>query len=250
MAVETATSGAPGDPSEALDVLVIRIEDSSRGDTILSPTLKFRWVTDRSFAPILSKSASPSRPDHKELGPSPSISKVKPLWSAADDCYKFQHFESQWNHVVHSRILRAAFRHSSLIDFCSITGASIHKTYTRTETPSHFNRKVDFCVFVNVETPELRATALGSPFHSVNHTEYPALLHRPIPLLKNLYPPAKPDPTPIIAKESARGRPAKARASTAVPTGHGTQSSDFTKTPDARNRKFAALAALLQTAKH
>ncbi|KAK2023726.1 hypothetical protein LX32DRAFT_600204 [Colletotrichum zoysiae] len=193
MAVETATFGGPDDPPEALDVLVSRIEDFSRGDAILSPTLKepmnaeqranrrqFKWVTDRSFAPILSKSASPSRPDREELGPSPSISKAKSLWSAADDCYKFQHFESQWNHVVHSRILRAAFKHSSLIDFCSITGAAIHKDYTRTETPSHFNRKVDFCDFVNVETPELRATALGSPFHSVNHTEYPALLHRPI----------------------------------------------------------------------
>ncbi|KDN63653.1 hypothetical protein CSUB01_11801 [Colletotrichum sublineola] len=94
IAVETAMFDGPDDPREALDVLVRKIDDFARGEAILSPThaqkltmdagvgtncRQFKWIKERSFAPILPNSASPLHPDRDELGPSPSISKVKSL---------------------------------------------------------------------------------------------------------------------------------------------------------------------------
>ncbi|KAI8309400.1 hypothetical protein K4K61_001702, partial [Colletotrichum sp. SAR11_59] len=58
--------------------------------------------------------------------------------------------------------------------------AKIHPDYNQTGKRSHYNRKVDFCVFLKQDTPALRVAARTSPINSVNHTDYPALLSRPI----------------------------------------------------------------------
>ncbi|KAL0929964.1 uncharacterized protein CTRU02_215173 [Colletotrichum truncatum] len=188
-AIRPTSFGGPVDPPEALDAIVTGIDKLASGAAIISHTAKesvqeearanrrvFRWVEDRSFTDSLSSSTS----DRHSLGPTPSVSEVKRIWSNADDCYEFQHFESQWNCAVHHQILFAAFGHSSSLGFCSVTGVQIHPNYARGSKVSHHNKKVDFCVFVNRESPRLTAAALLSPFQSVNHTDYPPLLRRPI----------------------------------------------------------------------
>lgn len=62
------------------------------------------------------------------------------------------------------------------------TSAQIHSTYTRSDKSAHHNKKVDFCVYVKEISPELDAAILASPAESINHTDYPGLLRRPIGL--------------------------------------------------------------------
>ncbi|GKT97255.1 hypothetical protein Ct61P_15105 [Colletotrichum tofieldiae] len=128
--VEPISFGGPVEPPAALDRLVGRIEDSVSGIAIISHAVEqsvpeeadrnrsqFRWVRQRPFAPRADTSSSPSR---DELDPTPSVSEVNPIWSNVDDCYHFQHFENQWNCVVHSQILLVTFKHSGNLGYCSL----------------------------------------------------------------------------------------------------------------------------------
>ncbi|KAK2052991.1 hypothetical protein LY76DRAFT_525582 [Colletotrichum caudatum] len=191
-AVESATFDGDAELPASLDHLVSRIEDLARGNGIISHTEKealyqqratlrrFRWVKESSFA--LPPSSGQAQSSRNELGPTPTLDTVNKIWNDADDCQGFQHFEIQWNCAVHFKILEAALAHCRNLGFCICTGVQIHPDYTRGAKASHHNKKVDFCVFVNERSPELTRAALTSPFQSVNQTEYPALLERPIAL--------------------------------------------------------------------
>ncbi|KAK2052530.1 hypothetical protein LY76DRAFT_598530 [Colletotrichum caudatum] len=200
-AVEIMSFGGLDDPPEKLDDLVTRIDELAKGKGILSKSVQgsireaqeqnrrwFRWVEDVSFAETSATIAGASTPGmvsfikrkRDELGPTPSLHDARLIWSNAEDCYRFQHFESQWNCAVHHQILQAAFHLSPQLGFCSVTGVQIHPDYTRGGRVSHHNKKVDFCIFLNQDSPELKAAALQSPITSLNQTDYPALLTRPI----------------------------------------------------------------------
>ncbi|KAK1963041.1 hypothetical protein LY78DRAFT_705425 [Colletotrichum sublineola] len=198
-AVESVSFDGEAELPAELDNVVSRIEDLARGNGIISHTYKveslyqqratsrrFRWVKESSFAPPPpppSTNQAQSRSSSRdELGPTPTIDTVNKIWTNADDCQGFQHFEMQWNCAVHFKLLEAALEHSSHLGFCICTGVQIHADYTRGAKVSHHNKKVDFCVFVKQRCPELTRAALTSPFQSVNQTEYPALLERPIAL--------------------------------------------------------------------
>ncbi|KAK6221467.1 hypothetical protein QIS74_04760 [Colletotrichum tabaci] len=185
-AVEYVSFDGDADLPGALDDLVSRIEDLARGNGIISHTEKrgasrrFRWIKETSFAPPPSSGQAQSTRD--ELGPTPALEMVNKIWTDADDCQSFQHFEIQWNCAVHFKMLEVALGHFRRLGFCICTGVQIHSNYTRGAKVSHHNKKVDFCIFVNEHSPELTRAALTSPFQSVNQTEYPALLERPIAL--------------------------------------------------------------------
>ncbi|KAK2036375.1 hypothetical protein LZ31DRAFT_561188 [Colletotrichum somersetense] len=191
-AVEPVSFDGEAELPAALDDLVSRIEDLARGNGIISHTEKetlyqqrgksrrFKWIKESSFAPPPSYDQAESSRD--ELGPTPTLETVNKIWNDADDCQSFQHFEIQWNCAVHFKMLEMALAHSRHLGFCICTGVQIHPDYTRGAKASHHNKKVDFCVFVNERSPELTRAALTSPFQSVNQTEYPALLERPIAL--------------------------------------------------------------------
>ncbi|KZL82761.1 hypothetical protein CI238_13189, partial [Colletotrichum incanum] len=191
-AVESVSFDSDVDLPAALDDLVSRIEDLARGNGVISHTEKemlyrqrgtsrrFRWIKESSFAPPPSPGQAQSSRD--ELGPTPTLETVNKIWTDADDCQSFQHFEIQWNCAVHFKMLEMALTHFHQLGFCICTGVQIHPNYTRRAKASHHNKKVDFCVFVNEHSPELTRAALTSPFQSVNQTDYPALLERPIAL--------------------------------------------------------------------
>ncbi|KAE9566607.1 hypothetical protein CGMCC3_g17233 [Colletotrichum fructicola] len=191
-AVEHVNLNGDAKLPDALDKLVLRIEDLGKGNRIISHAEKetlyqqqkisrrFRWVKGDSFdSPPPEDEAKETR---DELGPTPALETVNRIWSDAEDCQNFQHFEIQWNCAVHFKILEVALAHFRRLGFCICTGVQIHSDYTRGSKASHHNKKVDFCVFVNEQCPELTRAALTSPFQSVNQTEYPALLQRPIAL--------------------------------------------------------------------
>ncbi|KAK7433525.1 hypothetical protein Landi51_13880 [Colletotrichum acutatum] len=190
-AVESVSFDSDADLPPAVDDIVSRIEELARGEGIVSHTEKetlnqqrgasrrFRWIKETSFARPPSGQVESTR---DELGPTPTLETVNKIWTDADDCQSFQHFEMQWNCAVHFKILEVALAHFQHLGFCNCTGVQIHPNYTRGAKASHHNKKVDFCVFVNEHSPELTRAALTSPFQSVNHTEYPALLERPIAL--------------------------------------------------------------------
>ncbi|KAK0371739.1 hypothetical protein CLIM01_10893 [Colletotrichum limetticola] len=190
-AVEAVSFDSDADLPPAVDNIVSRIEELARGEGIVPHTEKetlnqqrgasrrFRWIKETSFA------RPPSGQDEStrdELGPTPTLERVNKIWTDADDCQSFQHFEMQWNCAVHFKILEVALAHFQHLGFCNCTGVQIHTNYTRGAKASHHNKKVDFCVFVNEHSPELTRAALTFPFQSVNHTEHPALLERPIAL--------------------------------------------------------------------
>ncbi|KAJ3955234.1 hypothetical protein N0V92_008250, partial [Colletotrichum tropicale] len=144
---ETMTFTGRAAPPEQLKALNSRLDRLNRtGKGILSKSAK------SSIASVITRAAD-------ELGPTPSVPDVMLIWSNAEDCRHFNHFESQWNCAVHHLVLHTAFRDSRHLGFCSI---------------------VDFCVFLKQDTPALRDAAKKSPIKSVNHTDYPALLSRPI----------------------------------------------------------------------
>ncbi|KAI3532068.1 hypothetical protein CABS02_13978, partial [Colletotrichum abscissum] len=188
-AVESVSFDSDAELPPAVDNIVARIEELARGEGIISHTEKetlnqqrgasrrFRWIKETSFARPPSGQAESTR---DELGPTPTLETVNKIWTDADDCQSFQHFEMQWNCAVHFKILEVALAHFQHLGFCNCTGVQIHPNYTRGAKASHHNKRVDFCVFVNEHSPELTRAALTSPFQSVNHTEYPALLERPI----------------------------------------------------------------------
>ncbi|KAF4885553.1 hypothetical protein CGCF415_v015357 [Colletotrichum fructicola] len=197
---ETTTFTGRVAPPEQLKALNDRLERlNGTGKGILSRSTKasiqeakedietqnlFEKVVDDFFEPDQTPSqssiASVITRTADELGPTPSVSDVMLIWSNAEDCRHFKHFESQWNCAVHHLVLQTAFRDSKHLGFCSIAGAQIHPDYNQTGKRSHYNRKVDFCVFLKQDTPALRVAARTSPINSVNHTDYPALLSRPI----------------------------------------------------------------------
>ncbi|KZL81264.1 hypothetical protein CI238_12580, partial [Colletotrichum incanum] len=182
-------------PPDALQALVQRIKFLAAGHGIVSPSHKdallreaetnyqFEWVEDKTFTPPLPTDAIPTRTapfERDGFGPTPAISAVKRIWSNANDCETFQHFEPQWNCAVHFPILETAFEASRRVSFCNCTAAQIHRDYVRTGMSSRHNKRVDFCIFVRDDTPALELKAMTAPFKSINHTEYPALLTRPL----------------------------------------------------------------------
>ncbi|EFQ36611.1 uncharacterized protein GLRG_11756 [Colletotrichum graminicola M1.001] len=200
-AVEIMSFGGLADPPEKLDDLATRIDELAKGKGILSKSVQgsireaqeqnrrwFRWVEDVSFAEASATITGAStlsmvsfiKRTRDELGPTPSLHDARLIWSNAEDCYRFQHFESQWNCAVHYQILEAAFQASPQLGFCGVTGVQIHPDYTRSGRVSHHNKKVDFCIFLKQDSPELKAAALQSSIKSLNQTDYPALLTRPI----------------------------------------------------------------------
>ncbi|KAF4892660.1 hypothetical protein CGCVW01_v014211 [Colletotrichum viniferum] len=197
---ETMTFTGRAAPPEQLKALNSRLDRLNRtGKGILSKSAKasiqeakenidtqnlFENVTDDFFEPDQTPSqssiASVITRTADELGHTPGVPDVILIWSNAEDCRHFNHFESQWNCAVHHLVLHTAFRDSRHLGFCSITGAQIHPDYSQSGKRSHYNKRVDFCVFLKQDTPALRDAAKKSPIKSVNHTDYPALLSRPI----------------------------------------------------------------------
>ncbi|KAK1975708.1 hypothetical protein LZ30DRAFT_605024 [Colletotrichum cereale] len=183
-------------PPPALNQLFNSIEALGRGIGIVSRTheaslraeastdRQFRWVRDETFAqdPATSTSTSPSLPRRDELGPTPLIDTVKEIWSEAEDAETVCHEEGQWNSAVHRPLLHNALKHVQCIGVCICTSAQVHSSYTRSDKSAHHNKKVDFCVYVKEMSPELYAAILASPTESINHTDYPGLLRRPIGL--------------------------------------------------------------------
>lgn len=62
------------------------------------------------------------------------------------------------------------------------TSAPLTKEYApKTTTSLPRDRRVDFCIHIEPDTPQhVIPTVLRSPSQSINHTEYAALLHKPI----------------------------------------------------------------------
>ncbi|KAK1958671.1 hypothetical protein LY78DRAFT_685942 [Colletotrichum sublineola] len=200
MAIENSIAymsfNGPVVPPTPLNQVLNCIEALGRGTGIVSCTheqslraealadRRFRWVRDDTFARdrVTPTSTSQFLPHRDELGPTPLIDTVKEIWSEADDAETIRHEEGQWNTAVHRPLLHNALKHIQRIGVCNCTSAQIHSKYTRSDKSAHHNKKVDFCVYVKEMSPELDAVILASPTESINHTDYPGLLQRPIGL--------------------------------------------------------------------
>ncbi|KAH0422363.1 hypothetical protein CcaCcLH18_12854 [Colletotrichum camelliae] len=196
-AITSVSFGSEMDRPALLDELESRIELLAGGSGIVSPAHKnallsqaqrsrqFSWVKNKSFAripPLRAAQDSIPQSSRDRLGPTPTVDWVKEIWRQADDAEKMGHHEGQWNCAVHYPLLYAALRHFQQMGVCDCTTAQIHADYARFDKIAHHNKRVDFCAYVKDDSPELNATALASPFQSINHTEYPGLLQRPIAL--------------------------------------------------------------------
>ncbi|KAI8302820.1 hypothetical protein K4K61_007672 [Colletotrichum sp. SAR11_59] len=218
-AIESVSFGSGMDRPALLDDLESRIETLAEGSGIVSPTHKnslvsqaqrsrqFSWVKNKSFARIPPRRAAQDSTllsSRDQLGPTPTVEWVKEIWRQADDAEKVGHHEGQWNCAVHYPLLYAALRHFQQMGVCSwcaylptpqppswilvsdcnylSTTAQIHADYARFDKIAHHNKRVDFCVYVKDDPPELIATTLASPFQSINHTDTAGLLQRPIAL--------------------------------------------------------------------
>ncbi|KAK1951950.1 hypothetical protein LY78DRAFT_664541 [Colletotrichum sublineola] len=115
------------------------------------------------------------------LGPTPQLHEALRLWHAAQRADK-GYGEDQWNCAVHYPILELALGHDKTVGYCSCTSATLPKEFApRTSTNLPRDRRVDFCVHVEPESlGHVTRTLLRSPSQSINHTEFPALLHKPI----------------------------------------------------------------------
>ncbi|KAL3303748.1 hypothetical protein RB213_001121 [Colletotrichum asianum] len=188
-AIESVSFGSGMDRPALLDDLESRIETLAEGSGIVSPTHKnslvsqaqrsrqFSWVKNKSFARIPPRRAAQDSTllsSRDQLGPTPTVEWVKEIWRQADDAEKVGHHEGQWNCAVHYPLLYAALRHFQQM--------GIHADYARFDKIAHHNKRVDFCVYVKDDPPELIATTLASPFQSINHTDTAGLLQRPIAL--------------------------------------------------------------------
>ncbi|KAH9225232.1 hypothetical protein K456DRAFT_1755518 [Colletotrichum gloeosporioides 23] len=198
-AIESVSFGSGMDRPILLDELESRIETLAEGSGIVSPTHKvgsiplsqaqrsrqFSWVKNKSFARIPPRhAAQESTPlsSRDQLGPTPTVEWVKEIWRQADDAEKMGHLEGHWNCAVHYPLLYATLRHFQQMGVCSCTTAQIHADYARFDKIAHHTKRVDFCVYVKDDSPELIATTLASPFQSINHTLTAGLLQRPIAL--------------------------------------------------------------------
>ncbi|KAF4807643.1 hypothetical protein CGCSCA5_v013183 [Colletotrichum siamense] len=196
-AIESVSFGSGMDRPILLDELESRIETLAEGSGIVSPTHKnslvsqaqrsrqFSWVKNKSFSRMSPRRApqdSTPLSSRDQLGPTPTVEWVKEIWRQADDAEKMGHHEGHWNCAVHYPLLYAALRHFQQMGVCSCTTAQIHADYARFDKIAHHNKRVDFCVYVKDDSPELIATTLASPFQSINHTDTAGLLQRPIAL--------------------------------------------------------------------
>ncbi|KAK2022580.1 hypothetical protein LX32DRAFT_573375 [Colletotrichum zoysiae] len=150
----------------------------------------FQWARNVVFArsrPSTLPSPSqdtPARVDtvRQALGPTPQLHEALCLWHAAQRADK-GYGEDQWNCAVHYPILELALGHDKAVGHCSwwvsFLLAELYAPKTSTSLPR--DRRVDFCVHIEPDTPQrVTRTLLRSPSQSINHTEYPALLHKPI----------------------------------------------------------------------
>ncbi|OHE98078.1 hypothetical protein CORC01_06592 [Colletotrichum orchidophilum] len=204
MAIENSISEMSFDgltvPPPALNNILNSIEILGRGIGIVSRTQEaalrskaesnrqFRWVRDDTFAPDLASPTStlPSsigaQPHRDQLGPTPDFDTINEIWWEAFDAETVRHEEGQWNSAVHRPLLHNALKHIQSIGVCNCTSAQIHSSYTRSDKSAHHNKKVDFCVYVKEESEQLKAKIPTTPAQSINHTDYPGLLQRPIGL--------------------------------------------------------------------
>ncbi|CAG9975223.1 unnamed protein product [Clonostachys byssicola] len=136
--------------------------------------------------------------ERTNLGVMPPIADLVEIWREANTCEVNGHSEAAWNSEVHSPLLKAALRYSVVnqpgdprpvkIAHTNMTTAQIiecYSLYQRTKPEKRADR-VDFCFYLQPKSQPtkgaLSSAAQRSVHGSINHTDYIALLNRPISL--------------------------------------------------------------------
>ncbi|WAO97376.1 Hypothetical protein NCS54_01510100 [Fusarium falciforme] len=133
--------------------------------------------------------------DRDQLGSTPSLEDVNDILQAAAECQGNFHAEPGWNMLVHSEVLRLAFRPAGLpkfehmVNFMPCSTAGLIDAYLPSSSVS---KKVDFCIYIDPahddDNPpaESQSAVLNSrdqlPDGVINHTDYYPLRDRPIAL--------------------------------------------------------------------
>ncbi|KAI8306407.1 hypothetical protein K4K59_011508 [Colletotrichum sp. SAR11_240] len=160
----------------AKDAVFARSRPSPARDTLAQADTGVRPASN----PELSTTVDDAT-ERRALGPTPRLHEALRLWHAAQRAEK-GYGEDQWNCAVHYPMLELALGHDKAIGYCSCTSAPLTKEYAPKTTASlPRDRRVDFCIHIEPDTPQhVIPTVLRSPSQSINHTEYAALLHKPI----------------------------------------------------------------------
>jgi hypothetical protein len=139
------------------------------------------------------------RPDYAlGLGQLPSIDRIVEIWEEATYCERNTLPEAAWNSAVHFPLLQAALRnarfknsegHQAQQDFkvkpTNISTINVAKRYIPLTPRQRHNKRIDFCIYLDVAQDSPLEEAIGSKVassihNSINHIETPWLSRFPM----------------------------------------------------------------------
>ncbi|KAJ4312672.1 hypothetical protein N0V84_009816 [Fusarium piperis] len=169
----------------SLKELVASIEADAFGQGIISDYDLALLGSDASGDPLFSSIfASPRFVDHTgsraKLGASLSKVAVSEVLAEAQECEEMRHSEANWNCFVHSRLIRLA------LNLSTANSNELQDTSRiRIGCLNAHDKRIDFCFYVDVPDSNPARRALDQVCRqrshgSINHTDYPPLLRRPV----------------------------------------------------------------------
>ncbi|KAG8413152.1 hypothetical protein J3459_015719 [Metarhizium acridum] len=196
-------------PPTALQDFVKEIKQYATGIGILShdELEKFRDARrdDNLFRDILETKAVVDETDRREqLGKLPDVRTLIEIWNDAQECLLDGHAEASWNCSVHFPLMKvslqlaaansangpcqtsdSSLRRDAQITPFNVTTAQIVAPYTTTTVSTKHDRRIDFCICISPRRKSALSSAIchvakQSDHFSINHSDYPPLIARPI----------------------------------------------------------------------